>query len=259
MPAIRASLAIFVAALAANILVGSAFAAVLPQQFALILTQIFAIGGLAFVFNKAQQQPQIEATPTPWMVFPIFIACLFAVAIMANLLMAMIAELVPALQTTKVAYEQMVRELLRSGDLVLDVAAAVAVAFAAPIFEEYLFRGAMLQAQLRSKLSLPVILTFNGFLFSAMHLNPLSFFPLWIVGSLLAWSYVRTRNLWVPIIGHSAMNTLNGVVLPFFVWTDEPPPTPEFAELALAFSVVTVIVLALITLANQTFPRRHHV
>jgi len=253
------SVGIFAAAILANILIGSVFAAIMPQQVALIFTQFAAIGGLAFVINKSQDQPQFPYQPVNAGLIGLFILCLCAVAIQANLIMAVFAELVPFLQENKELYEKMVRDLLRSESLALNICAAIAVALVAPICEEWLFRGAMLQAQFRAGMTVWGAILLNGFLFSALHLNPIALLPLWIVGSLLAWSYWRTGSLLVPIIGHSALNTLNGVIMPFLIWDQEMPTDPPLRDLLLALLLFSTLVSGLLFIATRTFPRRNHV
>lgn len=253
------ALGIFAAALLANIVVGSVFAAILPQQIALIFTQFVAIGGLAYVFNKSLDQPQFPVQSVGVGVVGLFILCLCVVAIQANLIMAVAAELLPVLQENKEHYEKLIRELLRSESLALNICAGIAVALVAPFCEEWLFRGAMLQAQFRAGMGVWAAILLNGFLFSALHLNPIALLPLWIVGSLLAWSYWRTGSLLVPIIGHSALNTLNGVVLPILIWDQETPTEPPLRDLLLALLLFSAIVCGLLFVATRTFPRRDNV
>lgn len=250
--------AVFLTTLLANIIIGTTFAAFLPQQVALIFTQIGAVFLLAFTLNKVWDQAQVPHQPLGAGSFVVTVFALFAVAIFANLFMAALAELVPALQASKADYEKMVRELLRSDDLWLNVSAAFAVALVAPVCEEWLFRGALLRAQLKAGMGVGAAILVNGFLFSALHLNPIGLIPLWLVGSVLAWATIRTGSLWVAIIGHAALNTLNGVVFPWLIWDNQVEQTPEINHLLVALAVFALLVFGLIFFANRIYPRRNY-
>jgi membrane protease YdiL (CAAX protease family) len=77
----------------------------------------------------------------------------------------------------------------------------------APLAEELLFRG-MLFPAMRDKLGLSVALILNGAVFAGMHMDLYRFLPLMVGGMLLAWSFNRTRNLYVAIAAHSTWNAL---------------------------------------------------
>lgn len=74
------------------------------------------------------------------------------------------------------------------------------------IGEEWLFRGLVqpLTARVTKKMSYAIVIT--AILFSAMHMQFLTFFPRVILGVILGYLYYYGRNLWLPIIAHFTNN-----------------------------------------------------
>lgn len=89
------------------------------------------------------------------------------------------------------------------------------VAVLAPVIEELIFRGLILQGFRRN---------YNGFfavfisalLFALFHLNPWQFPATFILGLLLGWIMLRTNSILLVILGHSINNAL--VLLSITYW-----------------------------------------
>ncbi|MFA8298965.1 MAG: lysostaphin resistance A-like protein [Hyphomicrobiales bacterium] len=78
----------------------------------------------------------------------------------------------------------------------------------APILEEVLFRGIMLDGLLK-KYSPKKAILFSSFLFGLSHFNPSQFIFCFLSGILLGWAYYNTRNLIYPIVIHVINNSLS--------------------------------------------------
>lgn len=167
-----------------------------------------------------------------------------ALGIAANVVSGIFIELIPALQEMARAYEETVEVLLQP-EKPLDAALGiVAVAIAAPVCEEFLFRGAILTSQRTSEQRLGVILLTNGVLFSALHLNPLSFVALIAVGAFFAHLTVLTRSLWPAIFAHAVLNTVNGVLVPRLIAdTGAEAVEPTLLELTAGAAVFVPVVV----------------
>jgi membrane protease YdiL (CAAX protease family) len=74
----------------------------------------------------------------------------------------------------------------------------------APLSEEIVFRGAIFGGLLKWGFWPAAVI--SGFLFSAVHLDPGSLIPFWIVGIGLAWLYWSRGSLWDAIICHAMFN-----------------------------------------------------
>lgn len=86
-----------------------------------------------------------------------------------------------------------------------------------PVAEEVFFRGLAYNV-LKRRFGVPAGILFSAVFFSAIHGNPLAFFPILLMGIVLAMAYERTGSLAVPIGIHCANNLL--VVLLYLIAPD---------------------------------------
>ena len=82
----------------------------------------------------------------------------------------------------------------------------------APITEEFLFRGLILDGFLR-KYSVRKAILVSALLFAAFHLNPWQFVGAFVVGILFAWWRVNTGSILPGILGHALFNAIPMLVL----------------------------------------------
>lgn len=68
--------------------------------------------------------------------------------------------------------------------------------------EEFLFRGVLLKIFLRWTGNVHMAVIISAILFSALHLQFYGFLPRFILGVILAYLFVWTRSIWVPVIVH---------------------------------------------------------
>lgn len=87
-------------------------------------------------------------------------------------------------------------------------------AIAAPLFEEFLFRGFLLPSLTRYMPVWASIIT-SGFFFAVAHLSLSEILPLTSLGIILGIVYTRSRNLLAPMLLHSLWNS--GTLLTLFV------------------------------------------
>ncbi len=90
----------------------------------------------------------------------------------------------------------------------------VTAAIAAPLFEEFLFRGFLLSSLTRYMSVWWAIIT-SAFLFAIAHLSLSEVLPLFALGVVLGVVYTRSRNLLAPMLLHSLWNS--GTLLSLFV------------------------------------------
>jgi membrane protease YdiL (CAAX protease family) len=82
---------------------------------------------------------------------------------------------------------------------------------AAPIAEEFVFRGYLYSAAKRFLGGVPALLL-TGSVFAVVHANVPSLLPLFLLACCLTIAYETTGNLWVCVTMHSAFNALNIVI-----------------------------------------------
>jgi uncharacterized protein len=83
--------------------------------------------------------------------------------------------------------------------------AFILLVIAAPVLEELIFRGIMLEGLLRNYSPLKSIMI-SSFLFGLVHLNPWQFVTGFFIGIFIGWIYYKTRSLTFPIIIHATAN-----------------------------------------------------
>ena len=77
----------------------------------------------------------------------------------------------------------------------------------APFGEEVFFRGFLLAALVPLMGGLRGAAVSSA-IFSAAHINVGTLVPIFVMGMLLAWLYLRTGSIWPPFIAHAAQNLL---------------------------------------------------
>lgn len=90
----------------------------------------------------------------------------------------------------------------------------VALIGVAPIFEELLCRGVILEL-VRRRRGAWVACIVSALIFSAMHIEPQSVLNAFVLGMLLGYIYLRTRSIFAPIILHMLNNALAYMLLIF--------------------------------------------
>lgn len=88
----------------------------------------------------------------------------------------------------------------------------IAVAVMAPLFEELIFRGIILDGLLKRKSVIKAILL-SSLLFGIVHMNPWQFVPAFIIGIFSGWIYYRTRNLSYSILIHFVNNFSASIIV----------------------------------------------
>ena len=81
----------------------------------------------------------------------------------------------------------------------------------APVFEELIFRGIMLEGMLKRYSPIKSILL-SSFFFGIVHLNPWQFITTFLIGCFSGWIYYRAKSILPCIVIHLAAN-LTGFVI----------------------------------------------
>jgi len=89
---------------------------------------------------------------------------------------------------------------------------------AAPILEELIFRGIILDGLLK-KYSPEKSILLSSLLFGLVHLNPWQFVTGFIIGIFAGWIYYKTKSLSLTIIIHAAAN-LSGYIMRYIIDMD---------------------------------------
>lgn len=127
------------------------------------------------------------------------------------------------------------------------------VAVTAPIIEELIFRGVIMHGLMRNYSKFTAVFV-SALLFALFHLNPWQLPATFILGLLLGILMIRTRNIFLCILGHSLNNAMVLLTLTF---------SPEIQKISflkpgnpnlLIVSGITVVV-ALVLIFLLTYKR----
>ena len=128
--------------------------------------------------------------------------------------------------------------------------AILKVAIIAPVVEELIFRGVIMHGLMRNYSKFTAVFV-SALMFAIFHLNPWQFPATFILGLLLGTLMVRTRNIYLCILGH-AFN--NGLVLISIQFANELQNTSFFrssissqlmiSALIAAVSLVFIIIIS---------------
>jgi ABC-2 type transport system permease protein len=76
---------------------------------------------------------------------------------------------------------------------------------AAPLCEEFIFRG-LIYGGLRRSMSAPPAMLMSAAIFAVVH-PPLSMLPVFVLGLCTAWTYERSKTLLAPMLVHAHATT----------------------------------------------------
>ena len=119
----------------------------------------------------------------------------------------------------------------------------LAIVLVGPVFEELLFRGAIVTALCRYYRPSTAI-WLSSLLFAVCHFNPAQMLPAFLVGMLLAWSYCRTRSLVPCMLMHIFNNSLSLYLLmkfPDAKYLDEIVAGAPYVGMVLAAAVLLAV------------------
>lgn len=160
------------------------------------------------------------------------------------ILIDFISSLIPMSESIKAMFHNLLRT---------DVFSFLTVVIAAPILEEMLFRGIVLQGFLKNYTPRQSII-WSSLLFGLIHLNPWQAIGATIMGMFIGWMCVKTKSLIPGIIIHFATN-LSGFLFVAFTnkgeesWLDfGSGPVVNGITLILA---VTIVLIGLKNLSNK--------
>ncbi len=133
--------------------------------------------------------------------------------------------------------------------------AILKVVIMAPVIEELIFRGVIMHGLMRNYSKFTAVFV-SALMFALFHLNPWQFPATFILGIVLGILMVRTRNIFLCIIGH-AIN--NGLVLVSIQYWDEIQKTAFFQESRQNQLIISAIIVAVSLILLFVFSRKRKV
>ena len=127
------------------------------------------------------------------------------------------------------------------------IALSLLAAIVAPVCEEVAFRGHMLTLW-RARLRPAAAIVVTALLFAMLHLDPVRFVAVFLLGILFGWLAWRAGSLWPAIFAHAANNAtaslLVGSIGEAASTRQQPAPRDALIALGMGLVLVTPLVLA---------------
>jgi membrane protease YdiL (CAAX protease family) len=124
----------------------------------------------------------------------------------------------------------------------------LAIGIIGPILEEVIFRGAVL-SRMRGIMGLTWAIIAESILFGLIHMIPLQIMFASVLGLVFTLAYVWSRNIWVPIAMHIAVNSFS--VLATYLPEQDLPLEASYFPLVLG---IAISVPALLILHSRRIP-----
>ena len=250
--AVIAAAAVFVAFLLSGLLVQS-----LNVAFGIWFTQIFVFLGVGWFVLRATGREPVRYTGLS---FPGLAPVAFGFALGVANFFAIIAPIQYAAQSLlpeswREIYD--VADIFRGQSSVEMAFIVASVTVAAPVCEEFFFRGVFFQGLRAHGGPAMRALLFSAVVFSAFHLDPVGFFARVELGVLFGWLLVRTGSLWPAILAHTANNLVSTVlflVARYFESPEEAASQPEEPRAIVMIMLLGGTVLYGLLAAARRFP-----
>ncbi|WP_375773200.1 CPBP family intramembrane metalloprotease [Archangium gephyra] len=249
--AVLAAAAVFVAFLASGVLVQT-----LNVAFGIWFTQIFVFLGLGWFVLRATGRDPVRYTG---LTFPGLAPVAFGFALGVANFFAIVA---PVQYISQSLLPQSWREIYDVADIFrgqsrVELALIMAsVTIAAPVCEEFFFRGVFFQGLRAHGGPALRALFLSAAVFSAFHLDPVGLAARVELGVLFGWLLVRTGSLWPAILAHTANNLVSTVL--FFVAkhfeSPEQPASQEDPRSLMFIVLMGCAMLYALLAASRRFP-----
>jgi uncharacterized protein len=154
-----------------------------------------------------------------------------------------IAELIPMPAFVEEFFKGMIKP---------DFFSMLTIVVMAPVLEEVLFRGIVLQG-FRKNYSAPKAVFWSAVVFALIHLNPWQALPAFILGLFIGWAYLKTNSL-IPAILIHFTNNLTASVLSFIFGEQES----TIDLFGLTNYILAAITSVLILIAGYVYISRNH-
>ncbi len=168
------------------------------KDLALLIYYILTIGGaFAYAHYIRKRETGVDNYPvSKGSGRLILLVSIFTIALALGVTTP-IASLIPMPDFFREAFEQMMGEK--------SIFSFATIAIAAPILEELIFRGVILDGLLK-KYTPQKAIFISSFLFAFLHLNPWQFIAAMAIGAFSGYIYYKTKNLLFCIIIHFVNN-----------------------------------------------------
>jgi len=181
---------------------------VVGKEYSMLIYYVLTMGA-AFIMSHFIRKNEIKITTYSYRIKKPQLIPLIIIAALGLLfgVVTPIGNLIPM--------PDIIKEMFRDLATMNGFGAFLMMVVAAPVFEELIFRGIILDGLLKRYTARKAILL-SAFLFAFVHLNPWQFVTGMVIGAFIGWIYYHTRSLSISIIIHAAVNSI-GFFMRFFI------------------------------------------
>jgi membrane protease YdiL (CAAX protease family) len=154
----------------------------------------FAMWRWKIPFSRFTRRGNFSFTMLPWVG-----ACCFGNILLVVTLAAMAMRWIPGAEKWTTRLKDLVNPAASP------LSTFVLLVIAAPLVEETIFRGIMLQGFLL-RYGRTAAIAISAVLFAVAHANPVQFFTVIGIGFLFGWWYSETQSIWLGVTGHAINN-----------------------------------------------------
>jgi membrane protease YdiL (CAAX protease family) len=178
---------------------------------------------------------------------PILLLLLIPLTLSCAIIIEPLTSWLPMPDVMKETFEKMIKN---------DALSMIMVVIAAPILEEFIFRGIILKGFLKNYSPTKAII-WSAVLFGLVHMNPWQFIGATILGIVMGWLFWKTNSLIPGIIVHFVNNLSASLI--FFYVNDVEGTTRELINndniyYLLFFGAITIIILSFFYI-KKLYPR----
>lgn len=178
-----------------------------------------------FISHQAQKKNLIidlSMKLSPWYIYFIIFFMMFCMIIINEYISSLVPKEGPILGNMYKEIEEFLKEEIKN-----PIPFFSTTVLLAPICEEVLFRGIILNGMLKNKIHPIKAILFSSFLFGLTHMNPWQFVGGLIIGSFIGFIYFVTSSIIDCILLHIFNNAFAILTMFLFMKNEDPIPSKE--------------------------------
>ncbi|WP_185862126.1 CPBP family intramembrane glutamic endopeptidase [Blattabacterium cuenoti] len=172
-----------------------------------------------FISHQAQKKNLIidlSMKLSPWYIYLIIFSMMFCMIIINEYLSSLVPRDGPILGNMYKEIEEFLKEEIKN-----PIPFFSTTVLLAPICEEVLFRGIILNGMLKNKIHPIKAILFSSFLFGLTHMNPWQFVGGIVIGSFIGFIYFVTSSIMNCILLHIFNNAFAVFAMFFFIKNED--------------------------------------
>ncbi|WP_185870490.1 CPBP family intramembrane glutamic endopeptidase [Blattabacterium cuenoti] len=199
-----------------------------------------------FISHQAQKKNliiELSFKVSPWYIYLITFCMMFCMIILNDCITSFVPKEGPLLGNMYKEIEDFLKEESKN-----PIPFFSTTVLLAPICEEVLFRGIILNGMLKNKIHPAKAILFSSFLFGLTHMNPWQFVGGFLIGSFIGFIYFTTNSIIDCILLHVFNNAFAIFAMFFFMKNEE-----VFSEQFNFWLILILIISCLIIPVGSVF------